>query len=105
MERQEDEEVKVRDSNKGVSGKKDNFRETTAIPENREPPSGSRRTSRCSTPMSLNLQLSDDEDEEEDEDDSPIISSEDDEEEEEEKMVVDSGSPIISSQVEVKLAS
>ena len=89
-------------------GKNDNSRETAAasreatasVPENKEPSS---RTSRCSTPMSLHLELS--EDEEEDEDDSPIISSED--EGEEEKMDVDS--PIISSQgpnlIETFLAS
>ena len=77
----------------------DNSRKTAAALNSREatdsvPESKESRTSRCSTPMSLHLELSEDEEEDGgDEDDSPIISSED---EEEEKMVVDS--PIISSQ-------
>ena len=84
------------------SGKNVSSRETAAALNSREatasvPESKESRTSRCSTPMSLHLELSEDEEEDGggEEDDSPIISSED-EEEEEEKMVVDS--PIISSQ-------
>ena len=69
---EEEEEVKAvncGESDDPLETRDPHFREGTAA-ESKETSSGSRRTSRCSTPMSLHLELS------EDESDSPILSSE-----------------------------
>ena len=71
-EEEEEEEVKAVNCGKSdhpLETREPNFREGAAA-ESKETSSGSRRTSRCSTPMSLHLELS------EDEDDTPLISSE-----------------------------